>query len=46
MLEKLRLLNVKDSKTLNDKTIYPLANQIMKIVTFESVIINNRKYNQ
>lgn len=46
MLEKLRLLNIKDSKTLNDKTIYYLANQIMKIVTFESVIINNRKYNQ
>lgn len=46
MLEKLRLLNIRDSKTLDSKAIYYLANQIMKIVTFESVIINNRKYNQ
>lgn len=46
MLEKLRQLGIKDSKTLNDKTIYQLANKIMKIVIFESVIINNRKYNQ
>lgn len=46
MLEKLRHLGIKDSKALNDKTIYQLANKIMKIVLFESVIINNRKYNQ
>lgn len=46
MLEKLRQLGIKDSKALNDKTIYQLANAIMKIVLFESVIINNRKYNQ
>jgi ribonuclease HIII len=46
MLEKLRQLGIKDSKALDDKTIYQLANAIMKIVLFESVIINNRKYNQ
>lgn len=46
MLEKLRQLGIKDSKTLDDKIIYQLANKIMKIVIFESVIINNRKYNQ
>lgn len=46
MLEKLRYLGIKDSKELDDKTIYFLANKIMKIVLFESVIINNRKYNQ
>ncbi|MBE4703918.1 ribonuclease HIII [Spiroplasma platyhelix] len=46
MLEKLRQLGIKDSKLLDDKTIYQLANTIMKIVLFESVVINNRKYNQ
>lgn len=46
MLEKLRQLGIKDSKALDDKTIYQLANTIMKIVLFESVVINNRKYNQ
>lgn len=46
MLEKLRQLGIKDSKDLDDKVIYQLANAIMKIVLFESVIINNRKYNQ
>lgn len=46
MLEKLRLLNIRDSKTLNEQAIYTLANQIMKIVIFESIVINNRKYNQ
>lgn len=45
-LEKLRHLGIKDSKALDDKTIYQLANAIMKIVVFESVVINNRKYNQ
>lgn len=45
-LEKLRQLAIRDSKTLNTKQIYELANKIMKIVTFESIIINNRKYNQ
>ncbi|MGL5268822.1 MAG: ribonuclease HIII [Spiroplasma sp.] len=46
MLEKLRHLGIKDSKSLDDKAIYQLANKIMKIILFEAVIINNRKYNQ
>lgn len=45
-LEKLRHLGIKDSKSLDTKSIYQLANKIMKIVLFEAVIINNRKYNQ
>lgn len=45
-LEKLRQLAIRDSKTLNTRQIYEIANKIMKIVTFEAIIINNRKYNQ
>lgn len=46
MLEKLRQLPIRDSKLISNEQIYLLANKIMKIVTFESVVINNRRYNQ
>jgi len=45
-LEKLRVLGIRDSEELSPTALYELANKIMKIVIFEAVIINNRKYNQ
>lgn len=45
-LEKLRLLNVRDYQDLPQNKFIELAQDIMKTIIFESVIINNRKYNQ
>ncbi|WP_342272994.1 hypothetical protein [Spiroplasma endosymbiont of Acasis viretata] len=45
-LEKLRLLNIRDYKDLSQSKFIELAQDIMKTIIFESVIINNRKYNQ
>lgn len=45
-LEKLRLLNIRDYENLSQSKFIELAQDIMKTVIFESVIINNRKYNQ
>ncbi|WP_425380956.1 hypothetical protein [Spiroplasma endosymbiont of Polydrusus pterygomalis] len=45
-LEKLRLLNIRDYKELSESKFIELAQDIMKTIIFESVIINNRKYNQ
>lgn len=45
-LEKLRALDIRDYKNLNTQQFTELAQGIMKIIIFESVIINNRKYNQ
>ncbi|WJG71128.1 hypothetical protein [Spiroplasma ixodetis] len=45
-LEKLRLLNIHDYKDLSQSKFIELAQDIMKTIIFESVIINNRKYNQ
>ncbi|WP_338975394.1 ribonuclease HIII [Spiroplasma endosymbiont of Monopis laevigella] len=45
-LEKLRLLNIRDYKYLSQSKFIELAQDIMKTIIFESVIINNRKYNQ
>lgn len=45
-LEKLRLLNIRDYKELSQNKFIELAQDIMKTIIFESVIINNRKYNQ
>lgn len=45
-LEKLRLFNIEDYKNLSPEKFKELAFDIMKTIIFESVIINNRKYNQ
>lgn len=45
-LEKLRLLNIREYKNLSQNKFIELAQDIMKTIIFESVIINNRKYNQ
>lgn len=45
-LEKLRLFNIENYKNLSKDKFKELAFDIMKTIIFESVIINNRKYNQ
>ncbi|WP_308149773.1 hypothetical protein [Spiroplasma sp. AdecLV25b] len=45
-LEKLRLFNIENYKNLPKDKFKELAFDIMKTIIFESVIINNRKYNQ